>query len=254
MREIHPDHSLGKVYTLRSVKDPVPDQPPSFESATDCGFVEACRQLLSDHLYLSQQDYGNLLDPENRMKWFSPNNWKGDAQLKDIASEFGKAMCFFERKDSTLVAISKFRWVTTSPDGGETWAQPVRPKSLITGGGKVWGQRTFDGRYVLIYNPHPRNRWPLVLLTSDDGITFSNPMSINGQLPGQRYEGKSKDTGVSYQRGLSHYNNDGSWKDDALWLVYSLNKEDILISRIPIPLNTFSEKDYSAGSSSRSSD
>ena len=86
----------------------------------------------------------------------------------------------------------------------------------------------------LIYNPHPVNRWPMVMLTSDDGVTFRHPKSVNGQLPDRRYEGKYKDIGVSYHRGLSHWNNDGSWKDDDVWLVYSLHKEDILISRIPL--------------------
>ena len=237
VREIRPDHTLGEVYTLRNVKGPVPHQPPSFETASDPGFVEACRLLLADHLYLSQQDYGNLLDPEDRMKWTDPENWEGSDPLKDMASEFGKAMCFFERRDGTLVGLSKFRWVTTSSDGGETWTQPVRPKSLVTGGGKVWGQRTSDGRYALFYNPDPDKRWPLVMLTSDDGITFSEPFALHGSLPGQRYEGKFKGAGYSYHRGLSHWNKDGTWKDDDLWLVYSLNKEDILISRIPFPLH-----------------
>jgi len=236
VRQIHPDHSLGKVYTLRNVKEPFPHQPPGFESSPEEEFVEACHQLLADKLYMSQQDYGYLLDPEDRMEWFNPDNWDGSEQLKDMASEFGKAMCFYERKDGTMVALSKFRWVNTSADGGKTWEQPVRPKSLNTGWGKVWGQRTSDGRYVLIYNPHPTNRWPLLLLTSEDGITFSHPMSVNGPLPERRYDGKYKDIGVSYHRGLSHWNNDGTWTDDDLWLVYSLNKEDIYISRIPVPV------------------
>lgn len=236
VREIHPDHSLGKVYTLRNVKKPFPHQPPGFESSPEERFVQACRQLLADKLYLSQQDYAYLLDPEDRMEWFDPENWEGSEQLKDMASEFGKALCYYERKDGTMVALSKFRWVSTSADGGKTWEQPVRPKSLNTGWGKVWGQGTSDGRYVLIYNPHPINRWPLLLLTSDDGITFSHPMSVNGPLPERRYEGKYKDIGVSYHRGLSHWNNDGTWIDENLWLVYSLHKEDIRISRIPFPL------------------
>jgi hypothetical protein len=236
VRQIHPDHSLGKVYTLRNVKEAKPHQPPGFESSPEEGFVEACRQLLADKLYLSQQDYGYLLDPDDRMEWFNPEDWEGSEQLKDMASEFGKAMCFFERKDGTLVTLSKFRWVSTSADGGLTWEQPVRPKSLNTGWGKLWAQGTSDGRYVLIYNPHPINRWPLLLLTSDDGISFSNPMSVNGPLPERRYEGKYKDIGVSYHRGLSHWNNDGTWIDDDVWLVYSLNKEDIRISRIRMPL------------------
>jgi hypothetical protein len=221
------------VYTLRNAKKPVDKQPPFFTNAPDKAFIEACNLLLEDHLYLSQQDYGNLLNPEDRMKWFNPESWGGDDQLRDIATEFGKAMCFFERKDGTIVGLSKRRWVTTSNDGGKTWSQPVRPKSLITAGGKVWGQPISDGRYVLIYNPDLEKRWPLMVLTSIDGITFNNPKAINGELPGQRYEGKFKDIGVSYHRGLSKWNNDGSWKDDAIWLVYSLNKEDILISRVP---------------------
>jgi hypothetical protein len=235
VRQIHADHSLGKVYTLRNVKEPFPHQPPGFETSPKEGFVEACRQLLADKLYLSQQDYGYLLDPEERMKWLNPENWTGSEQLKDMASEYGKAMCFYTRKDGNLVSLSKFRWVSTSADGGKTWEQPVRPKSLSTGWGKLWAQGTPDGRYALIYNPHPINRWPLLLLTSDDGITFSRPMSVNGPLPERRYDGKYKDIGVSYHRGLSHWNNDGTWTDDDLWLVYSLHKEDIRISRIPFP-------------------
>jgi hypothetical protein len=52
-------------------------------------------------------------------------------------------------------------------------------------------------------------------------------------LPEIRYEGKNKDRGLSYHRGLSKWNNDGSIKDDGVWIVYSVNKEDIVVSRIP---------------------
>jgi hypothetical protein len=112
----------------------------------------------------------------------------------------------------------------------------VRPVSLVTGMGKVWGQKLSDGRYALIYNPDGSRRWPLALLTSDDGITFSHPVALHGDLPGKRYEGANKSPGASYHRGLSKWNNDGSWKDKALWLVYSLNKEEIRVIRVPVPV------------------
>jgi hypothetical protein len=99
--------------------------------------------------------------------------------------------------------------------------------------GKVWGQGLSDGRYALIYNPDLTRRWPLVMLTSDDGVTFQNPVALHRDLPQRRYEGLHKDPGVSYQRGLSKWNNDGSFKDNALWLVFSLNKEDICVIRVP---------------------
>ena len=234
VRELRADHSLGAVFTLCDAPRAVTNQPARYDSSGDKGFVEACRQLLANRLFLLQQDYGRLLDPVVRMKWNDPKNWEGDAAAKKDADGFGKAMCFFERKDGALVGVGKKRWVTISHDGGGTWEQPVRPESLVSGMGKVWGQKISDGRYALIYNPDPKNRWPLAMLTSDDGITFRNPQAVHGDLPVRRYEGLYKDLGASYHRGLCKWNNDGSWKDDALWLVYSLNKEEIRVIRVPV--------------------
>jgi len=219
-REIKADHTLGDVFTLRPPAAAVANQPPPFDQSDDKAFVEACRQLLADHVYLSQQDYGVLLDPPDRKKW--------------PGSKDGKAVCFFERKDGALVGVGKRGLVTVSTDHGQTWSKPVEPASLVTGMGKVWGQRTSDGRYALIYSPDRERRWPLAMLTSDDGVTFRDPHAVYEDLPKARYEGHAKAPGASYHRGLSKWNDDGSWKDDALWLVYSLNKEDIRIVRVPI--------------------
>ena len=236
VRELRPDHSLGAVFTLRPPPtDPPAIQPPRFATAKDPGFVKACEQLLADHVFLLQQDYGNLLDPAQRMKWNDPTNWVGDEALKKEAAEFGKAVCFFERKDGAIVAVMKRRWVTVSRDHGKTWSQPVRPDSLITGMGKVWGQKTSDGRYALIYNPDASRRWPVAMLTSDDGITFRQPYALHGDIPPKRFEGSGKSPGISYMRGLSEWNNDGTWKDKALWMAYSVNKEEIRVIRVPLP-------------------
>jgi len=235
VRELKSDHSLGDIYTLRPPADEVSNKPPDYKTSEDKNFIKACEQLLADHLFLLQQDYGNLLDPENRMKWNDPQNWEGDSLLKRSADNFGKAMCFFKRKDGKIVGIGKNRWVTVSHDNGITWAQPAKPITLISGMGKVWGQRINDGRYILIYNPDLTRRWPLAILTSKDGITFSNPYAIHNELPARRYAGLHKDAGASYHRGLSKWNNDGSLKDDAVWMIYSLNKEDIRVVRIPVP-------------------
>jgi len=234
VRELKADHSFGEVFTLRPPAQAVPHQPPIFSTSKDRRFVRACEQLLADHVYLEQQDYGVALDPADRMKWNDPTNWTGDEALLKEAAEFGKAVCFFERKDGAMVAVMKRRWVTISRDKGKTWSQPVRPDSLITGMGKVWGQKTSDNRYALIYNPDPSRRWPLAMLTSDDGITFRDPHALHGELPPQRYAGSGKSQGASYMRGLSKWNNDGSWKDEALWLVFSVQKEEIRVVRVPL--------------------
>ncbi len=70
---------------------------------------------------------------------------------------------------------------------------------------------------------------------------------VHGELPLQRYVGLNKNVGPQYVRGISEWSNDGSWKDDALWVAYSVNKEDIWISRIPLTnsadaWNTYSPK------------
>ena len=230
VREIKADHSLGEVFALRPALKTVPGQPADFEMAPDAGFVTACRQLLANHPFLQQQDYGVLLDPASRMKWNDPSTWTGPDATK--APDFGKAMCFFHRLDGTLVGVCKKGWVTLSKDEGVTWSQPVQPPSLITGMGKVWGQRTPDGHYILVYNPDAKRRWPMALLTSDDGIHFHDARVIHGELPPLRYSGGAKNSGASYIRGISEWSSDGSRPDDAIWLVYSVNKEEIWVSRI----------------------
>lgn len=221
VREILANHTLGPYYALLT---PTPvTSPAPYTNSADKGFIEACNALLADRPFLEQQDYGALLGPR-RMKWHD----SGDTNVTL------KAMSLFHRKDGALVGICKYGWVTVSTDDGATWSQPVIPPSLITGTGKVWGQRTADGRYALVYNPDRKNRYPLVMVTSDDGVSFGNMRVVHGELPFQRYVGEHKNVGPQYVRGISEWSNDGTWKDNALWVVYSVNKEDIWVTRIPL--------------------
>jgi hypothetical protein len=70
---------------------------------------------------------------------------------------------------------------------------------------------------------------------------------VHGELPLQRYVGLNKNVGPQYVRGISEWSNDSSWNDGALWVAYSVNKEDIWVSRIPLgssedAWNTYSPK------------
>jgi hypothetical protein len=241
VREIRGDHSLGDVYLLVAMKSgtkvmtglPV---PPSYRTSPDRAFVEACDQLLANRPFLEQQDYGTALG-NRRMKWHDVANWSSvDEYTRGRADFFGKAFSFFHRKDGALVGIAKLGFVVVSTDDGQTWSAPIRPRSLVTGGAKVWGQRTSDGRYALVYNPHPTERFPLVVVSSDDGITFRQTRVIFGDKPPMRYPGLNKGLGPQYVRGISEWSSDGSWKDRAMWICYSVNKEDISVSRIPVPV------------------
>jgi hypothetical protein len=231
VREIRKDHSLGDIFLLKQLN--MATVPPCFGQSKDDGFVKAGEQLLQNKPFLEQQDYGRLLG-ERRMKWHDVNTWASDEPSRAEFNRFGKAMCFYHRGDGALVGLMKWGWAMVSHDEGNTWSAPTRPSTLVVGMAKVWGQRTSDGRYALFYNPHLLNRFPLVMVDGTDGMTFGNMRVVNGDHPPLRFPGLYKVEGAQYVRGLSEWSSDGSWKDKALWVTYSMNKEDIWVSRVPL--------------------
>jgi hypothetical protein len=211
-------------------------QPPLYTQSNDAGFVAACECLLADTVFLEQQDRGRLLGAR-RMKWHDPATWPGGKVPGDNEKWVaGKAYTFFDRPDGAIVGLSKMGWVTISFDKGKTWQQPAVPPTLVTGKAKVFAHRTADGKYALVYNPSKRNRFPLIIVTGDDGINFSGMRLIQGELPIQRYAGADRSVGPQYTRGVSKWADDGSRDDRALWLVYSMSKEDIWVSQVPVPV------------------
>jgi len=235
VREITADHKLGKIYTL--IK-PAQGHPPAYTESRDAGFLQACGEALNNKPLLEQADYGILLG-DKKIKWHEGKNWPG-GKVPSIGGDlwiFGKAMCFYHRKDGVLVANCKMGWVTQSRDEGETWSFPTIPRGIKGGGGKTWAQGTPDGRYAMIYIPQDDNRYPMAITASDDGITFKDMRVIHGEVPPQRYEGRAKPLGPQYLRGLSEWGTDGSRNEkDCIWTFYSVSKEDIWVSRIPVPI------------------
>ncbi|MEO6434329.1 MAG: exo-alpha-sialidase, partial [Tepidisphaeraceae bacterium] len=242
VREIRTDHTLGDVFTLQppprvAVGPKAHAFPSNFDTSPDTGFVAACRELLADRIFLEQQDRGRLLGAR-RMKWHDASAWPAGSVPGDNEKWVaGKAYSFFRRPDGLLVGVSKMGWTTTSRDDGQTWSQPLVPPTLVTGKAKVWSQQTSDGRFALVYNPSARNRFPLAVVTSDDGVTFRDMRIVQGELPVQRYAGLHRSIGPQYVRGISRWSNDGSRAGEgAMWLVYSMSKEDIWVTRVSVPI------------------
>lgn len=226
VRRVYDDHTLGDVFILQNPGG-VPTDLPDYQTSADASFELACHELLTNTVYLEQQDRGRLLG-NRAMKWHVPpdaGKWV-----------FGKAFSFFTRPDGAIVGICKMGHTVISTDGGRSWSAPVVPPSLITGKAKVWAQQTSDGRYALVYNPSTRQRWPLVVVTGTDGVRFENMRIVQGELPIQRYEGEDRSIGPQYTRGVSIWSDDRSRSDSDLWLVYSMSKEDIWVSRVPVPI------------------
>jgi hypothetical protein len=233
VREILHDHGLGTVFALQGDHEDL----PSFDHSSDDGFIAACEKLLADRVFLEQQDRGKLLGGR-RMKWHDDDAWPAGSVPGDSDKWVaGKAYSFFRRPDGAVVGVSKMGWATVSRDDGATWSQPAVPPTLVTGKAKVWSQRTRGGRYALVCNPSRRNRFPLAMVTGDDGVHFRDMRIVQGELPVQRYAGLHRSIGPQYVRGISHWADDGSRDHvdaNLLWLVYSMNKEDIWVSRVAL--------------------
>jgi hypothetical protein len=89
----------------------------------------------------------------------------------------------------------------------------------------------------MIYNPQREERFPLAITTSDDGTTFRNMRVIHGEEPPQRYAGNDKNVGAQYIRGVCEWGGGAPSLDtNSIWVIYSMNKEDIWVSRIPVPI------------------
>jgi len=221
VREVNADGTLGPIYFLRYNRhagwNETNTHYPHYTTAQGVGFVAACNALLADRLATLQ--------------W-----WEEDRSPDGFyAVEGYKALSYYHLSDERVVGLWKWSKAAISADEGETWSVVADVPSLVMAGGKIWGQRTSDGRYALVYNPNPDGlyRWPLAMVTGD-GSRFDHLLRVQGEVPPRRYIGKGKDFGPQYVRGVAEGN--GMPPDGDLWITYSMNKEDIWVSRIPIPV------------------
>ena len=223
VRETYADGTYGPIYFIRYSShtnfDETNTSYPFYKTSTDQAFVEACDALLADKLMTLQ--------------WWDEDRGRDGFYTVQQA---GSALSFFHRRDGTVVAMWKFSQSALSSDEGATLSKPVRVPTLIMSGGKVWGQRTDDDRFALVYNPidDSEHRYPLVVVTGDDGIIFDDMLLVHSEVPPRRYYGKFKDFGPQYNRGIAEGN--GNPPGDDLWLTYSVNKEDMWVSRVPVPV------------------
>lgn len=227
VREVYKDGSFGPIYFIRysSYNDWNENNTsyPFFTRSSDAEFVKDCRELLDNKLMTLQ--------------WIEEDSGKNDFYPSlGAARDSVQATCFYHRKDGKVVALWKMSLCAISTDEGKTFSHPVKASTLIMSGGKNWGQRTKDGRYAMVYNPIATSeyRYPLIVVTGDDGIIYDNMSVVHGEVPPRRFYGRWKDFGPNYIRGIVEGN--GIPPGNDMWLTYSVNKEDIWVSRVPLPV------------------
>jgi len=241
VREIRKNGKFGPIYFIRYNKHAGFDENntnyPFYKKSKDKGFLEACDTLLADKLMTLQwweedraKDGFFVIDPGDVKSAFQFN-----ANMTTFRGA-GKALCFYHRPDGAVVALWKNRWSALSSDNGLTWTGITRLTTFKTCGAKMWGQQTEDDRYALVYNHSATegNRYPVVVLTGDDGYEYDHMLCVEGEVPPMRYQGIHKGIGPQYIRGIVEGNGDAP--GDYLWNTFSVNKEDIWVSRLTVPV------------------
>ncbi|RZL50259.1 MAG: six-hairpin glycosidase [Pedobacter sp.] len=219
VREIQPDGKYGPIYFIHynpgySEKNTL---YPLYTKSKNKAFVEACNELLANKLMTQQ--------------------WNEEADRKDplitLQKQY-KAFSYYHLNDGRVVGLWKNALTAISKDNGKTWPESAqRAPGFVNSNAKIWGQKTADGNYATVYNPS-EYRWPLAISTSKNGLDYTNLLLVNGEVAPMRYGGNYKSYGPQYVRGIIEGN--GKPADGKMWVTYSMNKEDIWVSSIPLPV------------------
>lgn len=225
VREIGKDGKFGPIYFLRynhgfNEKN---TSYPFYKTSTDKGFVAACDEFLATPLMMQQTvEEADRNDP-----------------LIPLKKDF-KAFSYYRLPDGRVAGLWKYALTSISNDSGKTWQyNPTRAPGFVNANAKIWGQRTSDGKYAAVYNPS-EFRWPLAVSVSDDGLNYKNLLLVNGEITSMRYGGAYKSYGPQYVRGIQEM--DGNPPGGDMWVTYSMNKEDIWISKIPVPVKQHADR------------
>jgi len=227
VREVFADGTFGPIHFIRYNREAGWDEKntpwfPSYKTSGDAGFVAACDALLADKLMTLQ--------------WWEEDRQKDGFFAIDLPEGVEpKGFNWYVRPDGVTVGVWKTH-ASLSPDGGKTWTPVVRMPTLWDVNGKVWAQRTSDGRYALSHTQSAtrRNRFPLVVMTGDDGRDFDNMLVLHGEASPMRFQGINKNIGPQYIRGIVPGN--GTPPGDDMWVTYSMNKEDMWVTRLAVPV------------------
>jgi hypothetical protein len=236
-RRVSPQGELGPIFWV--VDDP-PQPLPGFAPLPDAGDAQFAK--------LARKINAVLDEPLNMPNWdFRAANRKqqvmADVYIKAVD---GHSLCepsTYRRPDGVLVRVYRDHhpthrlYASLSRDRGENWTVPA-PTDVPDSPSRTAVGSLPDGAVFLAGNqlsepldraerPH-YTRDPLTLALSADGVAFDRAVAVRSGSPKIRLPGKGKGRGYQYPSAVL--------VDDALWIMYSVGKEDVAVSRVPLAL------------------
>jgi len=194
-------------------------------------FIERPRALPGGRLLMP----GQFADSQPRLMYTdSPDGitgWQDGKVPPTDAFQFPEPN-WFRRPDGSVVTLFRTKnesdrlYAAASSDDGESWSEPLETNFLDSTARFSSGSLP-DGSVYIISNPGAHLvRIPLTIALSQDGVTFDRAFVIRGEATTQRWEGLYKLAGWQYPTSLV-------W-GDYLYVAYSINKEDVGVTRIAL--------------------
>ncbi len=229
-RSVNPDGTLGKIFwLLPEAPEPVPGFPAY--PAGDPVLVEKINtyfkqpgneiQLMFGVGHPDSDDDHDLGEPV-------PSYQLTDGTWVRLYRDGGHKDAKTLREQEATKA--RRNYASFSFDNGKTWTIPTRtsfPDACArTNAGKLPDGQVYVINNVLPLSTKKGGRSLLAISLSRDGLNFDRVAVIRFIAPPQRYEGRSKSIGYAYPHSVV--------VGDNLWVIHSVNKEDIELTRIPL--------------------
>ncbi len=202
-------------------------------------FLEAPRALQSGDLLLNGQS--DLKQPRLLYSQESDGirGWQ-EGSLPVTADLRYPEPTWFQRRDGTVVMLFRsensnpWLYASISTDDGRTWT-PATQTNFADATARSFAGNLPDGSAFIINNPNQSpgsvydfigRRIPLTISLSRDGTTFDRAFLVRGEDTTMRFPGENKLPGWQYP-GATVFG-------DHVYVVYSINKEDVGLTRIRI--------------------
>ena len=233
VREVYGPGNYGPLYAIRYNRGySAANTPwPLFSTSNDPDFVAACNEILNDKL--------------ERQQWYEEDRDPSFFVVNQAGNFSAKAFDYYTLPDARIVGFWKGSYMTAAP--AWDWGQVPAPVSNPSRFGenqnsKMWGQKMADGNFGMAYSLNYNGaRFPLVLTTSSDGLNFTQDwLAIHNDFPETMYTNPfnngledNKDGGPQYVRGMESRS---APPGNSMWVAYSVNKEVIWVTEIPLPV------------------